>query len=106
MTTIVLMQKADTLLLVMITLSSLIIFREDREASWPCRMAWIILGFGSLAQAAWLQSYWWPNAAGYPWGGLVRDLGFALFAVLRTFTVLQRCHTRTRSRVPRKAPSA
>lgn len=92
MTAILWMQKVDTILLVVIMLSALIIYLEDKEASWPCRMFWIILGFGSFAQATWLQSYWWPSAAGYPWGGLVRDFGFAGYAALRTYTVLTRLY--------------
>jgi len=93
MTAIVLMPRIDTFLLVAIMLSALIIFREDKELSWPCRAFIIIGGFGCFAQATWLQSYWWPNAsAGYPWAGLVRDFGIAGLASLRAFTVLRRLY--------------
>lgn len=92
MNAILWMQKADTILLVVIMLSALIIFREDKELSLPCRLLVITLGFGCFAQATWLQSYWWPSSAGYPWAGLVRDFGMAGLAVLRTVTVLRRLY--------------
>lgn len=92
MTTIVLMQRIDTILLVAITLSALIIFREDRELSLPCRLLVIGLGFFCFAQASWLQGYWMPSAAGYPWASLGRDFAIAGLALLRAFTVLRRLY--------------
>ena len=92
MTTILLMQRVDTILLVTIMLSALIIFREDKELSLPCRLLVITLGFGCFAQATWLQGYWMPSAAGYPWASLMRDFGIAGLGVLRTVTVLRRLY--------------
>lgn len=96
MNSIIWMQRIDTVLLVAILFFGLIIFREDREASWPCRMLWIGLGFFCFSQATWLQGHWWPSPAGYPWASLGRDFTIAGLAALRTFTVLRVAHDERR----------
>jgi len=92
MTTILLMQRIDTILLVAIMVCGLIIFREDKELSLPCRALVMIGAFGCFAQATWLQGYWMPSAAGYPWASLMRDFSIAGLASLRAVRVLQRLY--------------
>jgi hypothetical protein len=99
------MQRIDTLLLVLIMISALIIFQEDRGGSPLRRWFWLIVGFGCFAQATWLQGYWWPSAAGYPWAALMRDGGIAGLAVLRAVNALH-CLRLTKRRLEKVQRSA
>jgi hypothetical protein len=89
MTWMLLMQRADAAMLMIMTISAIIIAQEDTTLGRLPRFAVLVVGIASFAQVLWLLGIWEPGAAGYPSARLALDAALAFSAAVRVGVVLQ-----------------